>query len=489
MRLARKLSLGLFIGVLFVVAVSAYLRLQREMSLFDTDMRRDQRLIGTTLAAALDEVWRAEGEARVLDLVRRADAAKADLYIRWVRFDSDAAQEHRPLVDAIQSELPGPFQALDRVAAISGQNGTPPGERILTYVPLPKHGAAVAALEVSESTSPKFNYVKASLLGIVASSFAMALVSGALAMVLGAWFVGRPVEALIGRARAIGAGDFEGRLDLQRSDEFGALAAELDSTSRELAQARDRIGAETAARIAAVEQLRHAERLTTLGRLASVIAHEIGTPLGVVAGYAQMISTAKVSGADSREAAGVMSQQCERISRMVRRVLDYARRSEPKKQPTSLGDVLNATSVLLQPLAEKRGVRLSFERSRELDVTMDSAQVQQAVTNLVINAVQASNPGDVVKIDLDVVRTRGRLDTAESEYARVSVQDAGSGIAADTIERIWEPFFTTKPSSEGTGLGLSITKDIVEEHGGFATVQTHPGSGSRFEIYLPLGAS
>ncbi len=69
----------------------------------------------------------------------------------------------------------------------------------------------------------------------------------------------------------------------------------------------------------------------------------------------------------------------------------------------------------------------------------------------------------------------------------MSVQDAGSGIAPDSIERIWEPFFTTKPSSEGTGLGLSITKDIVEEHGGFATVETHPGSGSRFEIYLPLG--
>jgi signal transduction histidine kinase len=160
-----------------------------------------------------------------------------------------------------------------------------------------------------------------------------------------------------------------------------------------------------------------------------------------------MISTEKVAGAEARGAAEVMLEQCDRISRIVRRVLDYARRSEPRKRLTSLGDVLNATSVLLRPLAEKRGVQLSFERSVELDVLMDSSQIQQAVINLVIDAVQASDKGASVKIELDVVR-RARGDATGSEYARVSVQDSGAGVAADAIERIWEPFYTTKPSAD-----------------------------------------
>jgi signal transduction histidine kinase len=366
---------------------------------------------------------------------------------------------------------------------MSDAGGT--SERLFTYVPLPPHGNAKAAVEVSESTAPKHDYVKTTVLTVLGSGVAMAFVCGALAMLLGAWFVGRPVGVLISRAQAIGSGDLEGRLDLHRSDEFGEIARALDAMSRELARARDRIASEAAARIAAVEQLRHAERLTTLGRLASVIAHEIGTPLGVVAGYAKMISSAKVTGAESQETANVMLQQCERISRIVRRVLDYARRSEPRKQPTPIGDVLNATCGLVRPLADERGVTVSVERATNLDVPMDAGQVQQAVTNLLINAVQASSPGDAVGIDVEVVRERPGAGDGDTEFAKVTVHDSGPGIAADMLERIWEPFFTTKPSSEGTGLGLSITKEIVQEHGGFVRVESKIGCGSRFQIFLP----
>jgi signal transduction histidine kinase len=486
MQLARKLSLGLFLGVLAVFAVSAYLRIQKETSLLENGMRNNQRLIATTLAAALDEVWRAEGESRVLDLVRRAGDAKSGLYIRWVREGSRGADAAGSDPAFEPTGVPA-FEAVQRIAFTAPARSAAREERLFTLVPLPNHGAAAAALEVSEPTAPRREYVRSAVLGALLSSLAMALVSGAVAMLLGAWVVGRPVQALIERARAIGHGDFSRRATLAQSDELGALAVELDAMCGQLASARDRVAKEASARIAAVEQLRHAERLTTLGRLASVIAHEIGTPLGVVSGYAKLVSTGKVRGPEAADAANIMLEQCGRISRIVRRVLDYARRSEPRKQVVPVGDVLGAGLALLEPLAEKRGVRLSFERAAEFEARLDSAQIQQAVTNLVMNAIQATEPGGLVTVRLDAAEPDAKSAPPEPPRIRVSVIDSGSGLAEDVLERIWEPFFTTKPSAEGTGLGLSITKDIVDEHGGLVTVHSRPGQGSRFEILLPKG--
>jgi signal transduction histidine kinase len=483
MQLARKLSLGLFLGILAVFAVSATLRLRKETSLLENSMQNNQRLIATTLAAALDEVWSAEGESRVLDLVRRADAAKSDLYIRWVRRGSRDAFAPE-VATPFDGDGARPFEVVQRMAVTTQGRGDPHEERLFSYVPLPDHEGVAAALEVSEPTAPRREYVRSAVIGALLSSLAMALVTGAVAMLLGAWVVGRPVQALIGRARAIGQGDFSRRATLVQSDELGALALELDAMCGQLAAARDRVAEAASARIAAVEQLRHAERLTTLGRLASVIAHEIGTPLGVVSGYAKMVSTGKMQGPEASDAAKIMLDQCERISRIVRRVLDYARRSEPRKQVVPVGDVLGACLALLEPLALKRGVRLEFERAVEFEARVDSAQIQQALTNLVMNAVQATEPGGLVKVRLDASEPRPEPESA-ADYIRVSVTDSGPGLGKDLLERIWEPFFTTKPSSEGTGLGLSITRDIVDEHGGFVAVRSSPGEGSRFEILLP----
>ena len=478
MQLARKLSLGLFLGVLVVFAVSAYLRLRKETTLLENGMRQNQQLIATTLAAALDEVWRAEGEGRVLDLVRRADAARSDLYIRWVRRSAEDGSRDRFL----STGLP-PFEAVQRTGLVSGKE-----ERLFTVVALPPHGSDLAALEVSEPTASLRDYVRAAVSGALLSSLAMALVSGAVAMLLGAWFVGKPVQTLIARARAIGQGDFSAGRTLEQKDELGALSQELDAMCEQLAGARDRVAEEAAARLAAVEQLRHAERLTTLGRLASVIAHEIGTPLGVVSGYAKMVATGKMGGPEACDSARIMLEQCERISRIVRRVLDYARRGGPRKQTVPVGDVLGAGLALLEPLAQKRGVRLEFERAMEFEATLDSAQIQQAVTNLVMNAIQATEPGGVVRVRLSGSGGEGREAERVEDYIHISVTDSGVGLPGDLLDRIWEPFFTTKPSAEGTGLGLSITKDIVVEHGGSVSVESRLGEGSRFEIHLPKGA-
>jgi two-component system cell cycle sensor histidine kinase/response regulator CckA len=124
-------------------------------------------------------------------------------------------------------------------------------------------------------------------------------------------------------------------------------------------------------------------------------------------------------------------------------------------------------------------------------VIADQTQIQQALTNLVVNAIQASRSGGTVDVTLrDASPQRppaaSRNAAAAGDFYEVSVQDHGEGMAPDQLARVFEPFFTTKPVGESTGLGLSVANDIVEEHGGWITAQSEPEQGSRFSLFLPL---
>jgi two-component system NtrC family sensor kinase len=245
---------------------------------------------------------------------------------------------------------------------------------------------------------------------------------------------------------------------------------------------------ETAARIAALEQLRHAERLTTVGRLASALAHEVGTPLNVVAGHAQMIARGRVPDGETTESAKVIVAQCERMTRIVRHILDYARRRPPKTLTADLRDVARGTVELLAPMARSRGVEVTGNLEICAVAQVDASQIQQALINLIMNAVQASQEGGSVEVTLSRTTTRPHGDPTapENPYYVLSVTDHGSGIDQEILGRLFEPFFTTKASGEGTGLGLSIAHDIVHEHGGWISVDSTVGQGSRFDLYLPV---
>ena len=147
---------------------------------------------------------------------------------------------------------------------------------------------------------------------------------------------------------------------------------------------------------------------------------------------------------------------------------------------------------MLRPIADKRRVTLSFEANEPVwEVVADSAQVQQVVTNLIVNAVQASPEAATVEVGLRASRGARRSGASgDGEPARdfvcITVSDHGTGMGQDTLERVFEPFFTTKDVGEGTGLGLAVAYGIVQEHGGFITVESMLGEGSRFEVYLPI---
>jgi len=484
MKLAWRLGALFVAGVWLVLAVFTYIRWQRESRLFDSDMRRDHRVLAVTLAPAVVQAWDEDGEAVANALLRRVDAARGGVSIRWVSLRPGAPPEWQPAAPlaTIQPVLNGSLVQVQTERDGSAET------HLLTYANASLQKAGPGALEIAEDMSGKTAYIADTLRNALLQSLAIALVCGVMAMAIGVHVVGRPVEALREKARRLGAGDPDRSRGRWRDDEFGDLARELDLAADHLEDQRRRALSELEVRLETAEQLRHAERLTTVGKLASALAHELGTPLNVISGHAQLIARGRVDNEEARLGAAAIVEQCSRMTALVRNLLDYARRKSSHRTLTDLAMVVRETGELLTPLARGRGVELKVETPASAALQVAPDQLRQALTNLVVNGIQASEPGGEVTLSLaeeTVARDAGPRRGSRDRCYVVTVEDRGAGIAAQDLARVFEPFFTTKPSGEGTGLGLSITQDIVAEHGGWLAVDSEVGRGSRFRVFLP----
>ncbi len=487
MKLARKLTAAIVLGVFAVLAVHAYFGARRELRLFESDMRRDTHIMGRALAAAVVEVWRSDGRERALHLVDAANERESHMTIRWIALD---APEGDPYAPTLPRARLGPVEAGEEVVAKIDLDGQ--GEHLVTVVPAHLGSARTGAIEFAESLAGERQYVRTTLVNTAAATLVVALVCGAVASAVGVWLVGRPMRSLIAQATRVGAGDLSQRLDLGQRDEIGELAAEMNAMCDHLAEAHERVAREAAARIAALEQLRHADRLATVGKLASGVAHELGAPLQVISGRARMLADGDAAGAEVAEYAGIIVEQAQRVTRIVRQLLDFARRRGAEKANVDLGAVVRRACVLLVPMADKRRIAVAVEPG-DADVVaeVDPDQLQQALTNLVVNAIQASGDGSVIKVTLSTEPRSppAEIGGAEGRFACLAVEDAGAGMSSETMAHAFEPFFTTKGAGEGTGLGLSVAYGIVRDHGGWIDVASTEGAGARFAIYLPLGGS
>ena len=188
-----------------------------------------------------------------------------------------------------------------------------------------------------------------------------------------------------------------------------------------------------------------------------------------------------------QDSARIIVEQAARITAIIRQLLDFSRRRGPSLGPGDLRPLAGRTVELLATLARKRGVVLAVDAPEgAVTAQIDPGQIQQVLTNLVVNGLQAMPTGG--RLTLRLGRRHATpppdVDGPAGEYAAVTVEDQGDGIAPEHLPRIFEPFFTTKDVGEGTGLGLSVAYGIVREHGGWIDVESKPGAGSRFTFFL-----
>lgn len=241
------------------------------------------------------------------------------------------------------------------------------------------------------------------------------------------------------------------------------LSQEVSDTSRDLARTRKRAFA--------------AEQLASVGTLVSGLAHEIGTPMGVLRGHAEALESA-VQGDRARWRLDMILQQIDRITTIIQSLLNIARPRESQRVPLDFDDITRTAATFLGEKMKRRDIDIVRHVTPHPEILGDPEKLQQVFLNLFINAIDAMPDGGTVQVD---------VRPASEAAVAIRVTDTGTGIEPDELESIFDPFYTTKAAGHGNGLGLVVVKGIIDEHGGTVEVSSSPSVGTEFLILVPSG--
>lgn len=250
----------------------------------------------------------------------------------------------------------------------------------------------------------------------------------------------------------------------------------IEGVARELgAFLERRQAAEDRSRLEA--QLRHADRLATIGQLAAGVAHEINEPLGSILGYAQLARRGEDLPEGTRDDLDRIITASLQAREIVNKLKLFARQAPIRKVSVSVARVVDEALSLIETRCASEGIELVRTANTPLpDVSADPVQLKQVVVNLAVNAIQAMPGGGTLSVSID----------SDGRSAVVEVKDTGVGMTQEVLDQLFNPFFTTKDVGEGTGLGLSVVHGIVTAHGGAIDVESEVGKGSRFIVRLPV---
>jgi two-component system NtrC family sensor kinase len=339
----------------------------------------------------------------------------------------------------------------------------------------------------------------------------------------------KPLKDLLRLTQKIGEGDFGQTIEVTAKNEIGQLISSFNRMLERLRQNQESIDNHLKSLELANKRLKEAqeelirtEKLASVGRFAAGVAHEVGNPLGAILGYTSILEKNGIDQEESKDYLKRIEKEIERINRIVRELLDFAKPSKFEVRDIEVNKTIeNALSLLSH---QKNFKNIETQLGLQPDLPMikgDESQLSQVFINIILNAIDAMPKGGYLRIQTGhlVVENllgdgfqplyppRRKGDPMESDYSRlrkpdplstiftkfskgdrlvkIRISDSGMGIEQENLERIFDPFFTTKEPDKGTGLGLSISLRIVESMGGKIRVESEVGKGSAFEIYFP----
>lgn len=299
----------------------------------------------------------------------------------------------------------------------------------------------------------------------------------------------RPLKNMVWATTKIAEGDFSLELPINSRDEIGQLAASFNHMLKRLKeshQALEEYGrtleqkveqrTEELKKIQA--QLRRSEKLASLGRLASGVAHEINSPLTGILTFSHLLMRKLKDNPELQKELELIVRETTRVSTIVRGLLDFARESKPQKRPCYINELITHTLSLVERQAAFQNIKIVKNLDQQLPVLLvDANQIQQVFMNILLNAADAMPAGGILQVT--------SLYQPGDDYVQIIFSDTGCGIPAENLDKIFDPFFTTKADKKGTGLGLAVSYGIIERHRGHIEVQSEVGKGTTFIIKLP----
>jgi two-component system, NtrC family, sensor kinase len=310
----------------------------------------------------------------------------------------------------------------------------------------------------------------------------------------------RPLEDLEHGANRLATGDLRQPIPVRSGDEFGRVAASFNAmmTALDASQAQLRESARTLEqkveerthelRAAQAEAVQHG-KLAAVGLLAAGIAHELNNPLTGVLTFSHLVRDTMPPGSPEAEDMDLVIRETKRCAAIIRRLLDFARQKQPERKLVDLNALAADVTRFVERSARLRNTAITMELAPDLpQLWIDEGQLKQVVMNMLVNAQHATERGGTITIRtrLPAEPIAPKPDAEPVKMVELSIIDTGCGIPEADLQRIFEPFFTSKEVGKGTGLGLSVSHGIVEAHGGTIRVESTVGAGSAFHVFLPL---
>jgi len=341
--------------------------------------------------------------------------------------------------------------------------------------------ADVGALAVTYDLSAVQEMIDAGVKRMLINSAVLALCMAGVALVI-ARSLGGALATLVQAAERVAAGDLGVRVNPPNRLELGRLGVAFNKMTEGLQAARQNLEVAESRRRELERRLTHAHSLRAVGQVAASLAHEIATPLSTILGWSRLAAGNPSLPAEFREQTNVISMQCERITRIVGRLLSVSRFPEGERVPVQLTEVGQEAMVFLRPECNARSIQLRAELAPDTPtVRAERDRCLQIIINLCLNAIQAQPNGG--QLTLLIAPASRKYGETEQHGVEIEVRDAGPGVPRERRNSIFEPFFSTRGG--GTGLGLAIVRDIVRELNGRIEVTDAKEGGACFRVFLP----
>ncbi len=486
MKLNTKLSLCLSLVIILVLTGYGYFHVLSRRDILIRKMKVEVRSIGQTLRVPLEKISIPKEMEYVQELIDAVEEYERTLGVVVYHGGKDLVFCSRSIGDAFEPYVEKIRKAMEEnlsQESFEVYHKTP----VFSYAfPLKdRRGRSIGGVCVLQHTSFMEEEIRKAKWSILLTL--LILVGGIVTLILlmTKHWISTPISRLMQGIQELGKGNLDFQIDLQGKDEPSQLAQAFNQMASALKKAQEKIIREANTRLELEESLRRSEKLAIIGQLASGLAHEIGTPLNIISGRAEL-TMKKVKGQkEAQKNLEIILLQSEKISKIIRQLLGFVRKKPPEKRRLNLPALLETTLDFLDPQIRRQKIQLYKQVEAPLSLVMgDPDQLQQVFSNLIVNAIQSMPEGGELRLTVHMEQTSKKgLEDEQRAYLVVHIEDTGVGMDRETLENIFNPFFTTKDT--GTGLGLMVSQGILQDHEGWIEAESEKGKGSSFKVYLP----